>query len=150
MKVYKAVDNYKNDCCNDNSANKCNKSGHNKHNGSSSCNKNNNNSLVLISDKVKIAESFFNKLFGLIFKKELSDSEGLLLENCNSIHTIGMNYRIDVAFLNKSNEVIAIFYSLKPFRFTPFIKNASKVLELKSGFIKSIPLKVGDKLYFGL
>ena len=123
MKVYKAVDNYKNDYCD-------------------------NTNLVLISDKIKIAEGFFNRLFGLIFKKELSNSEGLLFENCNSIHTLGMKYCIDAAFLNKSNEVIAIFCSLKPFRFTPFIKDASKVLELKSGFTKSIPLKVGDKLYF--
>ena len=123
MKVYKAVDNYKND----------------------NCNKTN---LVLISDKIKIAEGFFNKLFGLIFKKELNNIEGLLFKNCNSIHTIGMKYCIDAAFLNKSNEVIAIFYSLKPFRFTPFVKDALKVLEFKSGFIKSASLKVGDKLYF--
>jgi uncharacterized membrane protein (UPF0127 family) len=125
-------------------------SDYNKYNGSSSCNKSNNTNLVLISDKIKIAEGFFSKLFGLIFKKVLSDSEGLLFENCNSIHTLGMKYCIDAAFLNKSNEVIAIFCSLKPFRFTSFIKDASKVLELKSGFTKSIHLKVGDKLYFEL
>jgi uncharacterized protein len=123
LKVYKAVDNYKNDC-------------------------RDNTNLVLISNKIKIAEGFFSRLFGLIFKKVLSNSEGLLFENCNSIHTLGMRYCIDVVFLNKSNEVIAIFYSLKPFRFTPFIKNASKVLEFKSGFITGTNLQAGDKLYF--
>jgi uncharacterized membrane protein (UPF0127 family) len=122
LKVYKAVDNYKNDYCD-------------------------NTNLVLISDKIKIAEGFFNRLFGLIFEKELSNSEGLLFESCNSIHTLGMKYCIDAAFLNKSNEVIAIFCSLKPFRFTPFIKDASKVLEFNSGFIKSASLEVGDILY---
>lgn len=110
----------------------------------------NDANLVLISDKIKIAEGFFNRLFGLIFKKQLSNGEGLLFENCNSIHTMGMRYCIDAAFLSKSNEVIAIFCNLKPFRFTPFIKGALKVLEFKSGFIKSASLQVGDKLNFEL
>lgn len=148
MKVYKVVDSYKEDCCGNNSSNNGDKSDYNKYNDSSSCKKNNNTNLVLISDKIKLAEDFFSRLFGLIFKKELINDEGLLFENCNSIHTLGMRYYIDVIFLNRSDEIIAIFHSLKPFRFTPFLNGASKVLEFKSGFIKSTSLKVGDKLNF--
>ncbi|MCL4378768.1 MAG: DUF192 domain-containing protein [Actinobacteria bacterium] len=101
----------------------------------------------IISDKIKAADNFFTRLFGLIFKRKLKNSEGLLIEECKSIHTFGMRYCIDVIFLDKFDEIIKVFHSFKPFRFTPLIKNASRVLELKSGFINYVSLKTGDRLY---
>jgi uncharacterized membrane protein (UPF0127 family) len=104
--------------------------------------------IEMISSEIEVADSFFTGLFGLIFKRRLKKSEGLLIKKCNSIHTFGMRYCIDIIFLDKFDEITAVFHNLKPFRFTPFIKNASKVLELNSGFINSVPLKIGDRLYF--
>lgn len=102
----------------------------------------------IIANNVIVANGFFGRLSGLILRKKLKDRQGLLIENCRSIHTIGMRYNIDTVFLNKNNEVIAVFQNVKPFRITPFIESASKVLELKSGTIKNTSLKVGDIIYF--
>jgi len=104
------------------------------------------NELVL--NNVMIAGNFFDKLFGLIFKKRLKNGEGLLIENCRSIHTFGMRYRIDAVYLNGDNMVLAIFQDIKPFRVTPLIKNASKVLEVRSKTIKHASLKVNDLVLF--
>lgn len=101
----------------------------------------------LIADSLITANNFFTKLSGLVFKK-LKEGQCLLIENCRSIHTFGMRYNIDVVFLDEKNRVLAIFQNIKPFKITPFINNAKKVLELKSGEIKKTSLKVGDYLQF--
>ena len=101
---------------------------------------------LLISSNIKTADSFFKKLFGLIFSAPLQESEGLLIDNCNSIHTFWMRYPIDVLFLDSNNKVIRYFENLKPFRMTPFIKGAIKAVELKSGTVRACPIKIGGCL----
>ena len=86
-----------------------------------------------ISGNIKTADSFFRKLFGLVFSAPLKEGEGLLIDNCSSIHTFWMRYPIDVLFLDSNNRVIRFFEDLKPFRVTPFIRGAAKTVELKSG-----------------
>jgi len=106
------------------------------------------NKSELILNNVAVANDFFTKLFGLIFKRKLKKDEGLLIEYCNSIHTFGMRYSIDVVFLNEDNEIVSIFRKLKPFRITPFIKEAKKVLELRSGICNIFSLEDGNLLHF--
>jgi uncharacterized membrane protein (UPF0127 family) len=102
----------------------------------------------LIAAEVIEANTFFDKLFGLITRRKLKDREGFLIENCNGIHTFWMRYNIDVVFLDRKKRVLTIYYSLKPFRTTPFVKNAFFVLELKSGTIEKTSLKPGDLVSF--
>lgn len=109
---------------------------------------NKSDEVEVVANNVVIVNTFFKKLSGLIFRKKLKDKEGLVIEGCRSIHTLGMRYNIDVVFLDNQNRVIAIFQNMKPFRVTPFLKNASKVVELRSGTIKNTSLKVGDLVDF--
>ncbi len=102
----------------------------------------------LITAGVTEAASFFSKLSGLVTRKKLKDNQGLLIKNCNSIHTMGMRYNIDAVFLDKNNRVLMIYNNLKPFRVMPFIKNAFFVLETRAGTIKRTSLKVGDLINF--
>ncbi len=102
----------------------------------------------LIAAEVIKANNFFNKLFGLTVRKKLKDKEGFLIENCSSIHTFWMRYSIDVIFLDKKNLVLAIYHNIKPFRATPFIRNAYYALELKPGIIEKTSLEVGDLVQF--
>ena len=101
-----------------------------------------------IAAEVIKANNFFSKLFGLTVRKKLKDKEGFLIENCSSIHTFWMRYGIDVIFLDKKNLVLAIYHNIKPFRATPFIRNACCVLELKPGTIEKTSLEVGDLVQF--
>jgi len=102
----------------------------------------------LIVAEIIEANSFSDKLFGLITRRKLKDREGFLIKNCSSIHTFWMRYSIDVIFLDKKNQVLAIYNDLKPFRATPFIKNAFFALELKSGVVKKSSLEPGDLINF--
>lgn len=102
----------------------------------------------LIASEVIKAESFFNKLFGLTVRRKLRTGEGFYIENCSSIHTFWMRYSIDVIFLDKNNRVIAIYYNIRPFKITRFIRNSFSVLELNSGTIDKTTLSVGDIIMF--
>jgi uncharacterized membrane protein (UPF0127 family) len=103
---------------------------------------------LLIFQNIEVARSFFTKLAGLIFKKELKGDEGLLFENCNSIHTLWMRFPIDVLFLDGENMIVSIIQDLRPFRFSPFIKQAVKVIEIKAGVASEFGLRTGDIFRF--
>lgn len=99
----------------------------------------------LLSD-IRVADNFFKRLAGLIFRKDIGSEEGLILEDCYSIHTFWMRFPVDVIFLDSCNTVIRIYHSLKPFRITPVVQNARRVLELKAGVASKLCLKVNDIL----
>lgn len=103
----------------------------------------------LISDTVFTADSFFSRLRGLIFRKPLENGEALLLKDCKSIHTMGMKYGIDAAFINKEGKIISIFENILPWRFSPYVGQASAVVEFKGGFLKEKSLGAGDRILFG-
>ena len=103
-------------------------------------------SEFLLSEDIKTADSFLRKLFGLVFSAQLKENDGLLIDNCSSIHTFWMRYPIDILFLDSDNRVIRFFEDLKPFRVTPFIRGAVKTVELKSGTVKACLINIGDCL----
>lgn len=98
-----------------------------------------------IAKDVVVADTFLSRARGLMFRKEMNDFDGMLITPCNSIHTFGMNFSIDVVFLSKTFEVIKIFENLKPFRMTRPYFSSTQVLELKSGALNG-RLKKGDRL----
>lgn len=99
----------------------------------------------ILSHDLRVASSFFSRLIGLMFKKEMKGYDGLLIKQCNSIHTFFMLFTIDAVFLNKNNEVIKVYRNLKPWRMTRIVWRASQVLELNAGTVPN-DLKEGDSL----
>ncbi|MFW5962500.1 MAG: DUF192 domain-containing protein [bacterium] len=95
----------------------------------------NESSKELIVQNVKVANTFYSRLCGLMFQKELPIGEALLIKKCNSIHTFFMFFCIDVIFINKNNRVIAIYENLKPFKVILPIKNAVAVIELPANTV---------------
>lgn len=98
----------------------------------------------LIADDVKVAKNFFTRTFGLIPKNALKSGEGLVIKPCCSIHTFFMKFTIDVIFVNKKNEVIALYENVKPWRILPIHFSSHYVIELSAGEITSKCLKKGD------
>ena len=98
-----------------------------------------------IASDVVIADTFLSRARGLMFRKQMNNFDGMLITPCNSIHTFGMNFPIDVIFLSKTFEVVKVLENLKPYRMTRPYFSASQVLELKSGTING-RLSKGDRL----
>ena len=95
--------------------------------------------------KVVIAESFKDKLFGLMNKKNID--YGLLIKNCKSIHTFFMLEPIDVLLLDKDNKILSIKRNVTPNKIVIFSnKKRTNILELNSN--SSLNLKLNDVIDF--
>jgi uncharacterized protein len=84
--------------------------------------------------RVIVADSFMERVFGLIPRKAISGKQCLLIKDCSSVHTIGMRYCLDAVFIDRHRRVIRVFKNLKPFRVTPYVSGAWAVLEFRAGF----------------
>lgn len=91
--------------------------------------------------KVEIADTFFKRFKGLMFKTKAPD-HGLLIKPCNSIHTFNVRFPIDVVFIDQQNKVVAIVKGLDSGKIVTPIKDALYVVEGREGVFKS--LKIGD------
>ncbi len=58
--------------------------------------------------------SYKNRLLGLMFKKNIN--YGLRFPHCNSIHTFFMRESIDVVMTDMDNNILYVYYNLKPWR----------------------------------
>ncbi len=99
-----------------------------------------------LADKVAVADSLFSRMKGLLGKKYMSAGEGLWLKPCNSVHTFGMKFAIDVVFLDKNNHVVSFVKNLVPNSLTSLRLKATSVLELPAGTLDSLTIAAGDEL----
>ncbi|CAG0978514.1 hypothetical protein ANRL3_01979 [Anaerolineae bacterium] len=97
-----------------------------------------------LADHGPVANRPWARMRGLIGRPSLQPNEGLLLLGTRAIHTIGMRFSIDVLFLNSDGWVIHSIHSLKPFRSSPYVKNATMVIELPAGVLRETGTQVGD------
>ncbi|MDD2371730.1 MAG: DUF192 domain-containing protein [Firmicutes bacterium] len=93
---------------------------------------------------VVIADSYFKRLKGLMWKKNLNKDEGLLIKPCNSIHTFFMKINLDVIFIDKNNTIIEIYKNMLPWRISKIHKNSIFCIEGNAGSFEN--LKKGEKI----
>lgn len=77
------------------------------------------------------AKTFYQRLRGLLGRRELQRNEALLIQPCSDVHTFGMKYDLDIVFLDDEGEVLKVD-TLEPNRWA-FCKGSKSVLEFKSG-----------------
>lgn len=83
--------------------------------------------------KIKIAKSFKERLFGLMFKKNINN--GLLFKNCRSIHTFFMLEEIDVIATDKNDKIIKTYKNIKPCKILIAPKKTKNIYELPKNTI---------------
>lgn len=79
--------------------------------------------------KYEIADTFFKRFKGLMFRKEIKN-DGLLLMNCSSIHTCFMRFEIEAIYLDENYNIIYI-EKIKPWRLGKIVHNTKHILERK-------------------
>ena len=94
--------------------------------------------------KIKIADNYFKRLIGLMFKKDIDYGLLIILKYGSSIHTCFMRFAIDIYFLD-DNKIVFDKVTLKPWKYYKTSKKAKYVFEVKEN---SIELNIGDKLDF--
>jgi uncharacterized membrane protein (UPF0127 family) len=101
---------------------------------------------LLLGERLRVADSMWSRLRGLLRHPEPEAGEGLLIEPCNGIHTVGMRYPIDVLFVAPDGVVLRCERALPPGRFVPYVAGSRRVLELPAGTIEANGTAVGHRL----
>ena len=101
---------------------------------------------TLVGEAIRVAETGLTRIVGLLGEHELRPGDGLFIVPSQGVHTLGMQFAIDVIFLDGQWNVIAIKRNLRPFRMTRVYWKAAAVLELRSGSVDSSSTSVGDIL----
>jgi uncharacterized membrane protein (UPF0127 family) len=80
--------------------------------------------------KVKTATTYYARMRGLIgtFQHQL-DFDALHLIPCKGVHTYGMKYSLDLAFLDRQGRVIALKKNIAPNKICSSPKGTQSVLE---------------------
>lgn len=94
--------------------------------------------------KIKYAHSYFKRLIGLMFKKDIDYGLLFIIKYNSGVHTSFMFFAIDVYFLDE-NKVIIDKKTLKPWKYYKTDKKAKYILETKENELK---LEIGDELDF--
>ena len=105
----------------------------------------NTGEIRLLVASLRLADSFWLRLKGLLGTATLPEGEGLLLRPCNCVHTCGMRYAIDVLFLDSDGRILKLVQALAPWR-SACCWRAAATLELPAGTGLRQDLKVGQQL----
>ena len=89
---------------------------------------------------IKICNNYFNKLLGLMFKKKIN--YGILLKNCNSVHTFFCYINLDIIMLDKDFNIIKIYKNVSKNKIIYPIKGVKHILEIPSGTINLNKIKI--------
>jgi uncharacterized membrane protein (UPF0127 family) len=101
----------------------------------------------VLGKAVDIADTSGKRLKGLLGRKSLPAGHGLWIVPCESIHTFGMRFPIDVVYLDRKNRVRKIRRAMAPWRLS-MCWMAHSVLELPIGVIEQTQTQKGDLLHF--
>lgn len=99
----------------------------------------------IILHQLDQADHFISRLKGLMWKKDLPENTGLMINPCNSVHCFFMRFPIDVVFVDKDHRVVHIIANMKPGSISPIVKKAKYVIEANGKTI-SKQVNIGDKV----
>ncbi|MEZ5398333.1 MAG: DUF192 domain-containing protein [Bryobacteraceae bacterium] len=100
---------------------------------------------TILCDRGLAADTSEKRRTGLLKHKSLPEGEGLWIVPCEGVHTFGMNFPIDVVYLNKKRVVVKLRPNMVKRRMS-FCLRAHSVLELPTGMIAKTQTAVGDQL----
>src|SRR5205809_6376497 len=103
-----------------------------------------------LASNVRLADTPVARRVGLLKHRRLNAGEGLWIYPTQAIHTFGMRFPIDVAFIDRRMRVKRIYHRLAPFRLTSLVWSAESVLELPSGSLAGTGTAVGAELQTSL
>jgi uncharacterized protein len=100
--------------------------------------------IVTIPYHIEMADSFFKRLKGLMFRKDPIKNEGLWIVPCNAVHMFFMKFPLDIVLLSERNEVIGFHHCLQPWKMIKPVKNAYSTLELPAGSVEKLGIRIGS------
>ena len=95
--------------------------------------------------RIRQAVRWWSRAVGLLATPALEDPCGLWIAPCNSVHTLGMRYPIDVVFVRADGTIAKVVERLRPWR-AAGCRQARFTLELRAGLANQLQLRPGMTL----
>jgi uncharacterized membrane protein (UPF0127 family) len=102
----------------------------------------------VLATRAKLASSYWARFWGLMFRRRLSEGDGILLTKSSSIHSFFMFFRFDAIYLDSENRVVKVVHSMRPCWASFGGKGAKDTLELPGGTAERTGTVPGDQLMF--
>ena len=99
-----------------------------------------------IADRIDCAETMLSRMVGLLGRKNLDAGGGIWIQPSSGVHTIGMQFAIDVVGLDAGMRVVRLWPKVKPNRVTSISPRVRSIIELAAGEIHTRSIRVGDVL----
>ena len=102
-------------------------------------------------DKIKIANSFFKRFLGLMFKKKcdypmlFEIPQDIQIKERSSIHSLFMRFELALVFIDEENLIYEIA-DLKPWKYYVPKKRAKYIIEFDKNEFENYDLKIGDEI----
>ncbi len=103
---------------------------------------------VPLATEVRLAGTIWTRMKGLLGRRDFPPGKGLWIRPSQGVHTIGMAFPIDVAYLDRDGRILRVYHQLAPFRVAALSMKTRSVLELPAGTLSRTQTTVGDILNF--
>lgn len=90
----------------------------------------NERSGAILAPYMPRASNVLTRLIGLLTKRAVAPNEGLWIDGCNAVHTLGMRATLDLYFLDRDDRVLKIASDVRPNRLAETCRAAKTVVEL--------------------
>jgi uncharacterized membrane protein (UPF0127 family) len=101
----------------------------------------------VLANSLSVPRTFIGRGIGLMFRRELPEGHGMLIDPCNGIHMLFMRFPIDAVFMDRRDRVVKVYRRLRPWIGVVWmVWGAHKVVELRAGSVDGLPLTKGYPL----
>ncbi len=101
--------------------------------------------LLQVLPSVWKTDGAWERARGLLGRPALEWGQALWIEPCSNVHTFGMRFALDLAFLDALGVVKKLVRDVQPLRISGSW-GAQITLEMRSGQLDRMALRVGDTL----
>jgi uncharacterized protein len=104
---------------------------------------------TFLAFRVKVADSFFGRLMGLLGRRSLQPDSGVWIVPAKAAHTIGMMFSFDLVLIDTNFKVVGLHELVHPFTITRPNFSAESALGLAAHAIFRSRTRIGDQLLIG-
>jgi hypothetical protein len=100
---------------------------------------------TVLATMAEVADRGATRRKGLLGRTGLQDGGGLWIVPCESVHTIGMQFPIDLVYLDRKHRVKKVRGGVPSWRLSGCL-TAHSILELPAGTIERTQTRAGDQI----
>ena len=99
----------------------------------------------IVCERCVLGDTALTRMRGLLGRRGLAPSHGILITPAPSVMTFFMRFPIDVVFIDKAQTIVKVVHTLGPWK-TAGARKASAALELPAGTAAALGLEPGMSL----